>query len=97
MRRTAFVRFALAFLAVQMSLILLRFADAAGVRSVVVAVEMDHAVQAGEGGASTLVAMLVEGFLGQDIAAGLSRQDINKRGSVAHERQESIPRTKRRP
>ena len=97
MRRIAFVCLALALLAVQMPLILLRLADAAGVGSVVVAVEMDHAVQAGERGASTLVAMLVERFFGQDIAAGLSGQHINKRRSVAHELLEAIPRTKRRP
>ena len=60
MRRIAFVRLALAFLAVQRSLILLRLADAAGVGSVVVALEMNHAIQASVRGASTLVAMLVQ-------------------------------------
>lgn len=34
------------------------------------AVEMDHAVNAGESGASTTIPVRVEFFLGQDIAAG---------------------------
>ena len=95
--RIAFVRLALAFLAIQVALILLRLADAAGVRAVIVAVEVHHAIQAGEGGASTLVAMAVEPFLGQNVAAGLPGQHINKRSSVAQKFQESIPRKKKRP
>lgn len=40
-------------------------------RSIICTVEMHHAINAGERCSSTLVAMRIEFFLGQNIAAGL--------------------------
>lgn len=53
-------------------------------RTVLCAVEVDHAVEAGEGGAATLVTMGVELLLRQDIAAVLAGGlDVSTKCEVA--------------
>lgn len=44
---------------------------------------MDHAIQAGEGSAATLVAVPVEFFLREDVAAGLKTTSQNRGFSSA--------------
>jgi hypothetical protein len=64
---------------------------------------MDHTVQAGEGCTSTLIAVLIQRFLGQDIAASLHEQTQNLSACVAHNMMrrgasdQYVPRMKRRP